>query len=93
MVYTADCFLNLLGEVLAMSIDQDLDTSVFHADLRSIGFQFLLCDIGVSLVFCNKELPSGLVILCFRGHERNSLLVMFGELRCSLLYFLCPLAP
>ena len=76
-----------------MSIDPDLDTSIAHADLRSIGFQFLLCDIGVDLVFCNKELPSSLIILCFRGHKRDSLVVVLGELGYSFLYFLFLVGP
>ena len=63
-----------------MSIDQDLDASIVHAGLRSIGFQFLPCDLGVFLVLADEELQGGLVILCFCVRERECLLVMFGEL-------------
>ena len=76
-----------------MFIDQNPYAHIVHAGLCSIGFQFFLCAFGIGLVFCNKELPSGLIIPCFRGHERDSLVVVLGELGYSFLYFLFPVGP
>ena len=76
-----------------MFIDQNPYARIVHAGLCSVGFQIFLFSFGVSLVLCNKELPSGLIILCFRVHECDSLVVVLDELRCSFLHFLCPFVP
>ena len=86
----AEYFLDLLGELLAILVDQDLYSSIVHADLSSVSFQFLLCYIDVFLAFANEELTNSLVILCLCGYERDCLLVMFGELHYSFVYFLSP---
>ena len=74
-------FLDLLGESLVIFVNQDLYSSIVHADLSFVSFQFLPCGLGVFLVFADEELQSSLVILCFGVCERDCLLVMFGELR------------
>ena len=76
-----------------MFIDQNPYAHILHVGLCLIGFQFFLCAFGVGLVFCNKELPSGLVILCFCGDEPDCLIVVFGKLGYSVLYFLFPVGP
>ena len=63
-----------------MSIDQDLDASIVHADLRSIGFQLLLCNLGVFLVLSNGTLQGILFFFCFSVFQCECLLVTFGEL-------------
>ena len=68
-----------------MFIDQNSYVEIVHAWLCSVGFQFVLCAFGIGLELCEQELLGGLIVLCFRGYERNGLLVVFGELPCSFL--------
>ena len=76
-----------------MFIDFNPYAHIVHAGLCSISFQFFLCAFGISFILCYQELPSGLVILCFCGHERDSLVVVLGELGYSFLYFLFAVDP
>ena len=76
-----------------MFIYQNPYVHIIHTGLCSIGFQFFLCAFGVGLVLCYQELLSGLIVLSFRGHERDSLVVVLGELGYSFLYFLFPIDP
>ena len=76
-----------------MFIDQNPYARIVHAGLCSVGFQFFLCAFGVGLVLCYQELLSGLIVLSFRGHERDSLVVVLGELGYSFLYFLFLVGP
>ena len=85
--------LDLLCEFLTIFADHDLYSSIVHADLSLVSFQFLCCCLGIFLAFADEELASGLIILRLCGYELDCLLVMFGELCYCFVYFLFSSVP